>query len=68
MTVCSICGCEFDVSTARRSIGRSYGAGIYNEYYPNGDVCEYCANEEVAADYATGGEIKELMGNSWYDD
>ena len=68
MAICSICGREFDVSTARRSIGRSYGAGTYNDYYPNGDVCEYCATEEVSADYAAGGELKELMGDSWWDD
>lgn len=68
MAICSICGREFNVSTARRVIGRSYGAGTYNDYYPNGDVCEYCATEEVSADYATGGELKELMGDSWWDD
>lgn len=41
---------------------------IYNEYYPNGDVCESCAVEEISCDYATGAEIKELMGTSWDDD
>lgn len=68
MAICSRCGREFDVSTARRSIGRSYGAGTYNNYYPDGDVCEYCATEEVSADYATGQELIELMGTGWDDD
>lgn len=68
MAKCERCGSEFDVSTARRSIGRSYGAGIYNDYYPDGDVCEDCATEEISADYATGAEIIELMGTSWEDD
>ena len=68
MAFCSRCGKEFDVSTARRYIGRCYGTGTYNDYYPNGDVCERCANEEVGADYATGQETIELMGTGWDDD
>ena len=67
MAICSCCGCEFDVSTARRVIGAYYGAGVYNSYYPDGDVCEDCATEEISADYATGEELKELMGSSWDD-
>ena len=68
MAICSRCHCEFNLSSARRSIGATYGAGTYNNYYPDGDVCEDCANEEISADYATGEELKELMGSSWYDD
>lgn len=68
MAICSRCGREFDVSTARRVIGYHYGAGMYNEYYPDGDVCEYCAVEEVGGDYEAGAELKELMGDSWWDD
>ena len=68
MAICSECGRTFDVSTARRSIGAQFGAGVYNSYYPDGDVCEECALETIGADYATGGEIKELMGSSWDDD
>ena len=48
MPICKFCGEEFELSDARRRIGRSYGAGIYNEYYPNGDVCESCAVEYSA--------------------
>lgn len=55
MAKCVRCGREFDVSYARRSIGHSYGAGTYNEYYPEGDVCEYCATEELKS------QIDELM-------
>ena len=58
MPICKFCGEEFELSDAR----------IYNEYYPNGDVCESCAVEEISCDYATGAEIKELMGTSWDDD
>ncbi len=68
MAICSCCKREFSVSTARRVIGARFGAGTYNQYYPDGDVCEDCAWEEISADYATGEEIKELMGSSWYDD
>jgi len=68
MAKCERCGEEFDLSFAKRSIGRSYGAGIYNNYYPDGDVCTDCATEQVSADYATGMEIKKLMGDSWDDD
>ncbi len=68
MAICSRCGNEFDLSYARRSIGQGYGAGTYNDYYPDGDVCEDCAVEEISCDYATGAEIKELMGTSWDDD
>ena len=67
MAICSRCGEEFDVSHARRLIGIWYGAGTYNDYYPDGDVCENCATEEVSADYATGQELKDLMGTSWED-
>ena len=68
MAICCRCGCEFDVSEARRIIGRRYGAGVYNEYYPNGDVCEHCALPELGAAWATGEEVINLMGPSWDDD
>lgn len=68
MAICVRCGREFDVSTARRILGRNYGAGTYNDCYPDGDVCEDCALDEVSGGYATGAELKELMGSSWWDD
>lgn len=61
MAICAWCGREFDVSTARRSCGRKYGAGMYDDYYPDGDVCERCANEVMSADFATGAAMKEYM-------
>ncbi len=67
MAKCVRCGRKFDLFYARRSIGHSYGAGSYNEYYPDGDVCEYGAPEEISADYNAGAEIIELMGTGWYD-
>ena len=68
MAVCKFCGKDFDLGDVRRSVGRRYGAGVYNDYYPEGDVCEDCAVEEISCDYATGLEIKDLMGSSWDDD
>lgn len=68
MATCRYCGCEFDVSYARRVMGRWYGAGAYNDYYPDGDVCDKCAAEDISADYATGEEIMELMRRPWDDD
>ena len=67
MAKCVRCGIEFDVSYARRIIGHSYGVGAYNEYYPEGDVCEDCAIEEISADYNAGAAIIELMGTGWDD-
>lgn len=68
MAKCVRCGCEFDVSSARRSIGRSYGAGTYDNYYPDGDVCVSCATMEISADAGTGEEDMELNGGFWEDD
>jgi len=65
---CSRCGCDFDITRARKSLSRKYYAGVYNDCYPDGDVCENCASEEIGADYATGLELQELMGSSWDDD
>lgn len=67
MAKCKRCGCEFDISSARQSIGHSYGAGIYNDHYPEGDVCEDCAIMEISADAGTGSELIELMGSGWDD-
>ena len=67
MAICSICGEKFDLSTVRRVIGHRYGAGQYNTNFPNNDVCEHCAVDSLGAAYATGAEIRELMGDAWYD-
>lgn len=69
MKTCAYCGRKFDVSTARRVIGAKYGSGVYNNYYPDGDVCEECAIEQISADYSAGAELIELMGESnFWDD
>ena len=68
MAICSRCGEEFDLTYAKKSMGKMYGAGIYDDYYPNGDVCRACALQEIGADYATGAELMDLMGDRWDDD
>ena len=62
MVICVECGCEFDISSARRIIGGKYGAGIYNEYFPDNDICADCASLELRSDIAAGLELQELMG------
>lgn len=68
MPKCIRCKKEFDLSYARRSMGRIYGAGTYNDYYPEGNVCEDCATEEISADCNEGADIIELMGTGWDED
>ncbi len=69
MATCSVCGSEFDVSTARRSIGRKYGAGEYDDFFPEGDVCIDCANDLFGEWQAAANELRDLMGpENWYDD
>lgn len=66
MAVCVYCGDEFDVSSVRRSIGRSYGAGTYDDYYPDGDACLSCATGPISADYHEGEEVLDMCG--YWDD
>lgn len=68
MAICSYCGSEFNLSNARRSIGQRYGSGTYDDYYPDGDVCESCAISEIGADYAEGAELIDLMGTGFDPD
>lgn len=67
MERCKRCGCEFEAVHARRSIGRQYGAGTYDDYYPEANVCEHCAVLEISADVGAGEEFPELMGSGWDD-
>ncbi len=67
MAKCCRCGAEFDVEFARRSIGQSYGAGVYNNYFPSGDVCIDCATLQVSADFGVGQELMDEMGRDWDD-
>lgn len=68
MKKCNICGKKFDPEYARRSIGQMFGAGVYDDYYPEADVCRDCAREMIAGNDAEGAEIIELMGSGWDND
>ena len=69
MAICSSCKRVFDLSSAKESIDRRFGEGAYDNTYFDGTVCcESCAYDEIGAAMATGEELKELMGSSWYDD
>lgn len=67
MPICSRCKCEFNLGDTKRMIGRRFGSGVYDDYYPNEDVCEDCALEEISADYETGEDNIELMYTGWGD-
>lgn len=66
--ICKICGEEFSLSATKRRIGKLYGVGEYDSYYPNGDVCDHCAIEEMSPDYGSGEEQIDDMGSGWDPD
>lgn len=68
MDKCARCGIEFDLVRAKRRIGRLYGVGTYNEYFPGGDVCDRCAIEEISPDYGSGEDQIDDMGSGWDSD
>lgn len=69
MAICSSCGQEFDLDEVRSSIDERFGEMAYENTYFDGTICcERCAFEEIGSAMATGEELKELMGSSWYDD
>lgn len=59
MAICNYCGCEFNLTHAKRVIGRKFGKGIYDLNFPDGDVCEDCASVEVGTYFDAGAEILE---------
>ena len=67
MATCVRCGCEFNVSSARRSIGRRFYAGAYDDNFPDEDVCTDCATEELDGAVSTWNEMRNLPGD-WDDD
>lgn len=63
---CSRCGEEFDLACAKRRIGRLYGVGTYEDYYPDANTCDSCAIMEISADVGTGQE--DLENSGFWDD
>lgn len=65
--ICSRCGEKFDLTRAKQRIGRLYGTGVYDEYYPADKVCDSCAIMEISSDYGSGEETIDDMGSGWDD-
>lgn len=68
MAVCERCGVEFKLSNAKKSIGKKYGAGAYDEFIEPWVLCADCASDEIGTYDAYGEELMELMGDSWDED
>lgn len=73
MAKCTDCGQTFNVAEAASEYEeychRQWG-GVwkYDIDVPDHDLCAECAEIRTETDMAAGEEIKELMGDSWYDD
>ena len=65
MPTCSSCGEEFDLSTARRSIAQLFGAGAYDEYIDDKDLCEDCARDVIDDYRSAGADVMDLMDWEW---
>ncbi len=68
MPICRYCGKEFDLKEARMYIGRRFGAGTYNEMYPDGDICLDCALDEMSSADAAWDEMVEFNPHLADDD
>ena len=49
MAVCIECGKEFDVAAVRRKLSREYYKGVYDDQYPDANVCYDCALPDISA-------------------
>lgn len=67
MEKCAWCGCEFDVSSAKRSINRKYGVSTYEDICMGQYLCRNCVETEVSGAIGVGAEIEEYMDNDWDD-
>lgn len=65
MAICVECGKEFDVTTVRRKISRQYAKGVYDDYYPDANVCYSCALADISASWGSGEELIKDMGTGW---
>lgn len=55
MAVCIECGKEFDVAAVRRKLSREYYKGVYDDQYPDANVCYDCALPDISASWGGGG-------------
>lgn len=68
MAICIECGKEFDVATVRRKLSREYYKGIYDDQYPDGNVCYSCTLLDISANWGNGEDQIEDMGSGWDPD
>ena len=45
--VCAKCGEDFYLRDTKNTIGRRFYISTYDEFYPEGNVCQNCATEEI---------------------
>lgn len=67
METCAWCGCEFNLSSAKRSINRKYGSETYEDTCIGKTLCKKCVETEVSGNITIGSEVSELMDDSWDD-
>lgn len=68
MAVCIECGKEFDVAAVRRKLSREYYKGVYDDQYPDANVCYDCV---FPTQRQLGGQEKTKikdMGSGWDPD
>lgn len=68
MAICIMCGEEFDLPTLRRKFSRKYFKGVYDQYYPDANLCYSCALPDISASWGTAEDQIEDMGSGWDPD
>lgn len=68
MAVCIECGKEFDVAAVRRKLSLEYYKGVYDDQYPDANVCYDCALPDISASWGTGEDQIKDMGSGWDPD
>lgn len=67
MPVCVWCKKQFDLEEAREACER-FGRDIYDDYFPEGNVCGKCAVDTIRDDYSAGAALIDLMGTGYDED
>lgn len=45
--ICYMCGKEFYIKDARNTIDRRFYISTYDDFYPEGNICDECATNEI---------------------
>lgn len=68
MPICVVCGEKFDLTAVRRKFSREYFKGVYDQYYPDANLCYNCALPDISASWGTAEDQIEDMGSGWDPD